>query len=183
MQWLLPHHTAIVLKMHQEDYRQFMASYKLQSLHPRRYYWSIYLLIGIQKTCGNNILKPALLKSHWTNEADQGTDAIFLMLSVSWSSSIGFQEQIFKKSSLFFFSTHTQIGNQWTVMPWTALIWIAGLKWCSVFFTYEAKITPKIKDAVDSRGDEHLPSLFYGDLNILTYICPLFFNFNGCFGC
>lgn len=102
MQWLLPHHTAIVLKMHQEDYRQFMASYKLQSLHPRHYSWSIYLLIGIQKTCGNNILKPALLKSHWTNEADQGTAAIFLMLSVSWSSSIGFQEQIFKKSSLFF---------------------------------------------------------------------------------
>lgn len=115
------------------------------------------------------------MKSHWTNEADQGTTAIFLMLSLSWSSSIEFQEYTLKKRVLWFLFTHNQIGNQWTVGPWTALIWTAGLKWCC-FLYIRSKNPPKIKDAVDSRGDEHLPCLFYGDLNILTYICPWFFT-------
>lgn len=79
------------------------------------------------------------------------------------------------KGFCIFLFTLNQIGNQWTVMPWTVLIWIAGLKQCCFLYMW-SKNLPKIKDAVDSRGDVHLPCLFYGALKILTNICPWFFN-------
>lgn len=47
--------------------------------------------IEFQKRVGTILLKTALLKYHWTNEVDQGTTVIFLMLPFSGSSSIGFQ--------------------------------------------------------------------------------------------
>lgn len=60
-------------------------------------------------------------------------------------------------------------------MPWTVLIWIAGLKLCCFLYIWSKNLL-KIKDAVNSRGDVHLPSFFYGDLNILTNNCSWFFN-------